>query len=65
VAIGAIHNDEAGSVAGHLHVYECTTCNLVLSQLGIDIDGEAAGELSGQSLSLNDAGDTCGYWSSE
>jgi hypothetical protein len=57
VAIGAIHNDAAGSDAGHVRVYEYTTSNPVWSQLGVDINGEAAGDLSGQSVSLNDAGD--------
>ena len=54
VAIGAPDNDGSFSNAGHVRVYSWsgTTWN----QLGADIDGEAAGDLSGWSVSLSDDG---------
>ena len=55
VAIGAYYNDGTASNAGHVRVYEYS--NSSWSQLGSDIDGEAAGDLSGKSVSINSAGD--------
>ena len=55
VAIGAINNDGNGGGAGHTRIYEYSGTNW--TQLGSDIDGEAAGDLSGYSVSLNAAGD--------
>jgi len=55
VAIGAYGNDGTGSYAGHVRIYEYS--NSSWSQLGSDIDGEAAGDYSGRSVSLNSAGD--------
>ena len=55
VAIGAPYNDGTGSYAGHVRVYEYS--NSSWSQLGSDIDGEAAGDGSGYSVSMNSAGD--------
>ena len=54
VAIGAIYNNGAGSDAGHVRVYEYS--GGTWSQLGSDIDGEAAGDLSGYSVSLSSDG---------
>ena len=54
VAIGAPSNDGNGSYAGHVRVYEYS--NGSWSQLGADIDGEAAGDKSGISVSLSDDG---------
>ncbi|PSG90327.1 T9SS type A sorting domain-containing protein [Aurantibacter aestuarii] len=54
VAIGANFNDANGSEAGHVRVYENIADNWI--QLGQDIDGEALGDLSGQSISLNSTG---------
>jgi len=55
VAIGGNFNDVTGSNAGHVRVYEYS--NSSWSQLGSDIDGEAAGDYSGASVSMNSAGD--------
>jgi hypothetical protein len=51
VAIGANVN---GSVAGHVRVYQYSGGSW--SQLGADIDGEAAGDQSGRSVSINNDG---------
>ena len=55
VAIGAPSNDGTGDGAGHVRVYEYS--NSSWTQLGSDIDGEAAGDYSGFPLSMNSAGD--------
>jgi len=55
VAIGAPWNDGTASDAGHVRVYEYSNSNW--SQVGFDIDGEAAGDYSGTSVSMNSAGD--------
>ena len=55
VAIGASHNDGNGNGAGHVRVYEWSGTAWV--QLDVDIDGEAAGDDYGQSVSINAAGD--------
>ncbi len=47
VAIGAGGNDGNGSAAGHVRIY--SESGGVWSQVGSDIDGEAAGDLSGSS----------------
>tara|TARA_B100001765_G_scaffold215234_1_gene186101 strand:- start:6743 stop:8209 length:1467 start_codon:yes stop_codon:yes gene_type:complete len=54
VAIGAESNDGNGVDAGHVRVYQ----NLggVWTQIGQDIDGEAAGDRSGYSVSLSSDG---------
>ncbi len=54
VAIGAYGNDGNGSDAGHVRIYEFTNCGWV--QLGLDIDGEVAGDWSGWSVSLSSDG---------
>lgn len=54
LAIGALHNDENGADAGQVRVYENT--NGTWSQIGNDIDGEAAGDLLGSSVSLSGDG---------
>jgi hypothetical protein len=51
VAIGAPYNDGNGSNSGHVRVYEYNATSWV--QLGADIDGEAAGDISGSSVSLS------------
>lgn len=51
IAIGAIDNDDGGAEAGHVRVYELTGNNWV--QVGQDIDGEAAGDLAGHSVSIS------------
>ncbi len=50
VAIGAPYNDGGGSESGHVRVYELS--GGIWTQLGADIDGEAAGDQSGWSVSL-------------
>ncbi|NDH19669.1 MAG: hypothetical protein EBY51_10020, partial [Actinobacteria bacterium] len=54
VAIGAIGNDGTGSNAGHVRVYEWNGTAWV--QKGSDIDGEAAADRSGYSVSLSSDG---------
>ena len=54
VAIGANTNDGAGSNAGHVRIYEYSSGSW--SQLGSDIDGEAAGDVFGTSVSISSAG---------
>ena len=55
VAIGGHSNDGAFDYAGHVRVYEYS--NNSWSQLGSDIDGEAYGDYSGISVSMDSAGD--------
>ena len=55
VAIGADGNDGTGDNAGHVRVYEYS--NSSWTQLGSDMDGEAAEDRSGISVSINSAGD--------
>jgi hypothetical protein len=54
VAIGANGNDGNGSGAGHTRVYEWS--GSAWTQLALDIDGEAAGDNSGFSVSLSSDG---------
>ena len=54
VAIGANYNDGNGSNSGHVRVYEYSGSSW--SQLGADINGEAAGDYSGHSVSLSSDG---------
>jgi LPXTG-motif cell wall-anchored protein len=56
VAIGALRNDGTASDAGHVRVYRWD--GNAWAQRGIDIDGEAAGDLSGYSVALSADGDT-------
>ena len=56
VAIGAPDNDDNGSNAGHVRIYEYSAGSW--TQLGADIDGEAAGDYSGRSVSLSSDGAT-------
>jgi len=54
VAIGADKNDGTGTEAGHVRVYEYSGSSW--SQLGSDIDAEAAGDGFGRALSLSSNG---------
>ncbi len=54
LAIGAMHNEGGGAMAGHVRVYEWR--NGPWTQLGDDIDGEAAGAMAGHSVSLSSNG---------
>eukprot|EP00979_Chaetoceros_neogracilis_P009937 scaffold2308_cov141-Chaetoceros_neogracile.AAC.1 len=54
VAIGANSNDENGTNSGHVRVYAFESSSWV--QRGADIDGEAAGDTSGNRVSLSSDG---------
>ena len=54
VAIGAANNDDGGTDSGHVRVYQYNGSSW--SQLGGDIDGEAANDYSGTSVSLSSDG---------
>ena len=54
VAIGAPFNDANGSSAGHVRVYEYSSGSW--TQVGSDIDGEAANDYSGYSVSIDSDG---------
>ena len=56
VAIGAINNDGNGGNSGHVRVYNFN--GGTWTQVGSDIDGEAASDRSGQSVSLSEDGTT-------
>jgi type IX secretion system substrate protein len=56
VAIGAPFNDGHGDGAGHVRVYKLISG--VWIQQGADIDGEAAGDISGEAVSLSADGST-------
>ena len=54
LAIGGVTNDGNGLDAGHVRVYEWDGISWI--QVGLDIDGEAAGDISGRSVSLSSDG---------
>ena len=54
VAIGAVGNDDNGSNSGQVQVYQNVAGTWI--QVGADIDGEAAGDISGISVSLSNDG---------
>ena len=56
IAIGAPYNDGNGSGAGHVRVYEWNSGTSSWDQKGADIDGEAASDQSGRSVSLSSDG---------
>ena len=56
VAIGARYNDDNGATSGHVRVY--TLVGGTWTPVGDDIDGEAAGDQSGYSVSLSSDGQT-------
>ena len=56
VAIGAIQNDGNGSDSGHVRIFQWNDDNKKWEQLGIDIDGEAAYDMSGFSVALSSNG---------
>ena len=55
VAIGATNNDDNGGNSGHMRIYSWDGSSW--SQLGSDIDGEAAGDNFGYFVSMNSYGD--------
>ena len=58
VAIGAPYNDGSGSSAGHVRVYQYNSSIRNWTQIGADIDGEAADDYSGYSVSISSDGTT-------
>ena len=54
LAIGARYNDGNGTNAGHVRVYDLI--GMTWEQVGEDIDGEAADDISGHELSLSSDG---------
>ena len=58
VAIGAPYNDGNGSNSGHVRIYAWNGATSAWEQQGADIDGEAAGDQSGRSVSLSSDGTT-------
>jgi hypothetical protein len=58
VAIGARYNDGSGSDSGHVRVYAWNSATSAWDQQGADIDGEAAADQSGWSVSLSSDGAT-------
>jgi hypothetical protein len=53
VAIGATNNDGNVNNSGHVRIYKWNQNLLSWNQLGLDIDGEAANDNSGSSVSLS------------
>jgi methionine-rich copper-binding protein CopC len=64
VAIGAHGNDDNGTNSGHVRIYKYNSGTSNWSQIGSDIDGEAASDESGRSVSLSSDGSTVaiGAW---
>ena len=58
LAIGATGNDGNGDCSGHVRVYRWCSIILAWLQMGEDIDGEAAYDYSGGSVSLSSNGNT-------
>eukprot|EP00978_Attheya_sp_CCMP212_P038522 scaffold191813_cov45-Attheya_sp.AAC.1 len=58
LAIGARLNDGNGSGSGHVRVYVWDNGAVNYKQRGRDIDGEAAGDVSGTSMALSADGNT-------
>ncbi|KAH8071314.1 hypothetical protein JL720_11527 [Aureococcus anophagefferens] len=58
LAVGAVYNDGAGSSAGHARVFAWDSDDETWIQRGDDIDGEAAFDQSGYSVSLSADGTT-------
>jgi hypothetical protein len=56
IAIGARFNDGNGDASGHVRVYDYNTSTSQWIQVGQDIDGEAAGDYSGQSVAISSDG---------
>ena len=56
LAVGGRKNDGNGTDAGHVRVYRWVGSTNSWSQIGSDIDGEAAADYSGQDISLSSDG---------
>ncbi len=57
IAVSSTYNDDAGSRAGHVRVFTWNGSTWV--QKGVDIDGEAADDKFGYSVSMPDANTIC------
>jgi len=53
LAVGGFENDGSGTDAGHVRVFDWDTGTSAWVQVGADIDGEAAGDGFGVSVSLS------------
>jgi hypothetical protein len=58
VAIGAPSNDGSGTDAGQVRVYQYNSSTSIWTPIGADIDGEAAGDFFGNSVSISSDGTT-------
>jgi len=58
IAIGANDNDDNGNFSGHVRIYAWNSATSAWEQQGVDIDGEAAGDQIGNSVSLSSDGTT-------
>ena len=56
LAIGATTADGGGNDSGRVRIYQYDTSNTIWTPLGLNIDGEAAGDYSGRSISLSSDG---------
>ena len=56
VAIGAAANDGGGTSSGHVRVYQYDSGSSTWTQIGEDIDGEAADDYSGSRVALSSNG---------
>ena len=56
--VGAIWNDGNGITSGHVRVYKYNSSVSTYAQIGLDIDGEAAGDEFGTSVSISADGTT-------
>ena len=65
IAVGAPVNDGNGADSGHVRVYDWNSGGGTWDQRGADIDGAAAGDKSGYSVSLSDDGNTVAIGSPE
>jgi LPXTG-motif cell wall-anchored protein len=54
IAIGAMGNDGTATDAGHVRIYDLI--GTTWTQVGADIDGEAAGDYAGFSVAMSDSG---------
>jgi VCBS repeat-containing protein len=58
VAIGATGNDTAGNNSGQTRIYDLDTGTLTWNQRGLSLDGAAADDASGSSVSISGDGNT-------
>merc|ERR1739848_749457 len=56
LAVGGQYNDDTATDAGHVRVYALDSLTKTWTKLGADIDGEAAGDRSGNSVALSGDG---------